>query len=639
MSWHIARKGQMLLTFPLWQLLTASSSTGDVIINTPEQLSSIIFYLNTIDKNQSVFHNHLMERPRRTATRKRPRTLESDNAELINEAVASLDSDDEFFNSGDPNALADLPPSEELEQPEEIEEQPELPKDRVNTLITENGFEFAQIEPIDDMLSELPERAGKSQKIPRNCSSPMDFAKLFFTDKLISHVIDKTNTYMQLNPEHVYVPKDPNPPKFEVEDFWNFISLYFAFALINFSIFSDAWKNDPFDLLGNDFFRNTMSRDWFFTIHRCLQADITDVTRWFNEFSNEHWRAGSRLCIDDQLDKFFGYGTGVKYIPTKMARTGVLSWEIVDERLFCKQLFWDNSLPKGPQLGRALLDILLPTLHEHHEIYIDAGLLGSYETALSLMNRGHKFLISCAANRPTWLFSSYMHGKSIPVGDCYVIGRPGMVALTYQSAKSGRMGGGKKGKMVNFLTNIPKMWRHETSVTNHIYIDNDGTPHHTPVQKVRAIFRYNRNKGFVDSLKSSLKTYDHEHRSSRLWKHQLFAIFRTALHNACILWQDHASSQINRTHHRFLQEFVTAIRTPRRLLSALSADPARKITLREHKLIPSTHQHRCRQCSERTHSVCSQCQDRDGTFVPLCMSLKRHCYVIFHDTQSVAGQV
>lgn len=187
-------------------------------------------------------------------------------------------------------------------------------------------------------------------------------------------------------------------------DFWNFFALHFALCVVNYAHVSDAWQLDVDHLFGNTFFRNKMSRNWFFTLHRCLQADISQVTSWFNQSAAKYWIPSTRVCVDDQLDKFFGHDQ-VTYIPKKMARTGIPSWEIVDQHFYCYHLLWHSTIPKQPkdEFATRLRRKLLNELPQNSEVYIDAGILGSFETALELGERGHNFLISCAANRPHWL--------------------------------------------------------------------------------------------------------------------------------------------------------------------------------------------------------------------------------------------
>ncbi len=556
------------------------------------------------------------------------RSLSALDAEFITsdlEEIIPEEEDADFVTPQNFNEVNHNLPQRPQETPEG-RRQPRSDEDITNSL-REKGFLFGQsISNVDQTLSELEHEHGSPKSIPRSTSTPLDYFQLCFNSDIIDHLVDLTNCYITQNPTHVFVP---NLREIDQTDIWNFFSLYMALALVNYARIADAWVTDS-DLLGNEFFRSTMSRNKFFTIHRCLQADIDTLTNSFNHSSACYWNLGSRIGIDDQLDKFFGHGK-TKYVPKKMARTGIASWEVVDQSLYCYYLIWESTVSadttRASPFAQTLLNCILPVLPGRHEIYIDAGTLGGIDTAVALQKKGHKFLISCAANCPQWLFGDYLHSKDIQPGDCYVIGRPGLVGLTYQARKGGR--GGGKGKKVNFLTNLPGMWvKQRDTVTQSEDSDDEELGEQTQVEKPAAVFRYNKYKGFVDSLKSLLSTFDHEHRSSRLWKHQFFALLRTALHNSFLLWQAHAPRQ-DRKKYDFLVAFVKSTRTPQRLTQSITP----RDTLGTHILVNGHRSRACRVCGKRTTHTCANvtvCHDRDNQPIPMCLTLARHCYVNFH---------
>lgn len=95
------------------------------------------------------------------------------------------------------------------QRPQETPEsgkQPRSNEDITNSL-HEKGFLFGQsITNVDQTLSELEHRYGSPKLIPRSTSTPLDYFKLFFDSDIIDHLVNQTNSYIDTNPEHVYVP-------------------------------------------------------------------------------------------------------------------------------------------------------------------------------------------------------------------------------------------------------------------------------------------------------------------------------------------------------------------------------------------------------------------------------------------------
>jgi hypothetical protein len=169
------------------------------------------------------------------------------------------------------------------------------------------------------------------------------------------------------------------------------------------------------------------------------------------------------------------------------------------------------------------------------------------------------------------------------------------------------------------------MWAAEKG-TIFVKRSEEDRAHEEEVTKISAIFRYNKYKGFVDIRKSETVQFDHQHHCTRLWKHQLFSIFRTMLLNSCILWRNRAPTQSDRAPYDFLVAIVRSARTPTHYLHA----PPSKKSLCDHRLAKGGGFLTCRSCKKRSQWVCSECRDPDSTHIPLCGTLARHCFILFH---------
>jgi hypothetical protein len=90
-----------------------------------------------------------------------------------------------------------------------------------------------------------------------------------------------------------------------------------------------------------------------------------------------------------------------------------------------------NYLNKSERLSEKMIDIIEDRLDRTITVAIDAGPCGSWEVAQKLHKEGHKFVISCATNRPSWLWS-WMKSKIQKFGDyCYSTSGNGITAIAW----------------------------------------------------------------------------------------------------------------------------------------------------------------------------------------------------------------
>ena len=89
------------------------------------------------------------------------------------------------------------------------------------------------------------------------------------------------------------------------QDIINFWCLEFATSLVKMKRYRWYWstENTYNGLLGNNFFKRTMSYSKFQLLRRAFQADICEFREHFNSVNKQYWSCGNYICIDDDLDK------------------------------------------------------------------------------------------------------------------------------------------------------------------------------------------------------------------------------------------------------------------------------------------------------------------------------------------------
>lgn len=325
---------------------------------------------------------------------------------------------------------------------------------------------------------------------PSPARSELEWFHTYLTSDNLDQIVDQTNNYMHQYPKRV----SGSPHDTTQEELRAFFTCLLAFSVTDYATFNLAWeRKDHTGLFGNAFLQSLMSFTRFKTLYRCINADTVAWTRHFNLVNSQVWRLSDHVDFDDDLDRFMGRpgAEGVKYVPKKKAKRGIATWRIVDLHKFCYFLLWEAEFAA---LGQGLLSArimreLLARMNgaRHRTIYLDAGTLGGWESVELLLKERHSFIISHAANRPTWLFSDLLH---TPIHrprahDWVSIGNGKVVAVTYAAKKVNR-----PVKLVNFTTNLPGLT---------VAAASDGKP--------SIVEEYNKHKGYVDCLKAEFNEY------------------------------------------------------------------------------------------------------------------------------------
>ncbi len=555
-------------------------------------------------------HQEKLARPQR----KRSKPARYDEDEIVEETQRQQE-EDEIEEEEEP-ALDEVP-EEEPERPR-LPEKAKKPKsgrkkktdqerhDRSVAKLKERGFSTVPLEMKAEDGSEVKKYhpvtvvGGPKHRAPN--ATPLEMFRRFFTDEVINHVVEQTNTWMKGNPKKV----GGRLAVLDQPTLLNFVALLFASTLVDYREWELAWKDRAAGLFGNAFFQDTMPYTHFRAIYRGLNADVERVTRWLNEASQREWTLGGDVDFDDDLDHFSGRGK-TKYVPKKEAKNGIASWRGVDNLLYCYHLVWEDkvAVTAGPVSLEVLEQLLTPLLPlASRNIYIDAGLLGGWEVVERLLKTKHHFLISHATNRPGWLFGNMLH---IPVFKLKkhtwrTLSSPRVTAIAFGAAKkAGPM------KKVNFTTDMPGL----------------GDPDPSDAQRPRAVPVYNAHKGYVDSLKSIFNTYALSHRTLRLWKHQFIVVLFLKLHNAYRLWYHSAVDDDERKKRpliSFIEQLALGLRSVRPLPHPLGT--AEWATALWHEYQQFGERGRCRICSARVKVGCAVCQ------VYLCVA--KDCFRLFH---------
>jgi hypothetical protein len=152
--------------------------------------------------------------------------------------------------------------------------------------------------------------------------------------------------------------------------------------------------------------KSTLSKYKFRLINRHLSAKLEFVRDYVNVTSQRYYSPTINVSADDQLQKWKGRGRYKRKIQRKADKTGLLSWELVDDYGYCvcskfehvMAEQWESEGSTLPKNQYYLQQLLMSLDNNQHIVVCDQGVLGGFENAQYLLDKGFKFIMTC---RPT----------------------------------------------------------------------------------------------------------------------------------------------------------------------------------------------------------------------------------------------
>jgi hypothetical protein len=190
-------------------------------------------------------------------------------------------------------------------------------------------------------------------------SEPIDLFKLFFTEELIGELVQYTNqnaeqqrakppSYIHRRPRRAdEPPRESNRPwrPVTVDELYRFLAVQIHMGLHIEACIKDYWKRSP-DFGVQHAVADYMSRDRFEQIDRylyCCPVRSNKDPAFSNTFerievlsdhirqqSQQYWRPGKHLAIDESMTLFMGRAHETTTIECKAASTGYKVWMLGD---------------------------------------------------------------------------------------------------------------------------------------------------------------------------------------------------------------------------------------------------------------------------------------------------------------------
>ena len=99
----------------------------------------------------------------------------------------------------------------------------------------------------------------------------------------------------------------------------HYLGLDYATAMVKVKRLRWYWRVEKplSSLIGNDYFKNTMSGSLFCNIRRGFQENLEEFMAHYNNVSKKYWNLAERVCFDDDLEKCESKSSEKMYISRK----------------------------------------------------------------------------------------------------------------------------------------------------------------------------------------------------------------------------------------------------------------------------------------------------------------------------------
>ncbi|XP_053977063.1 piggyBac transposable element-derived protein 4-like [Hylaeus volcanicus] len=181
---------------------------------------------------------------------------------------------------------------------------------------------------------------------PESCVEPIDFFKLFFTDELLSNIIEQTNRYANEKIKEKNLSKRSiwnNWVDVTVEEMSAFIGVILNMGIIITRNLKDYWSQQhnsriPFFY---EIFRRARFQQIFWMLHlhvnvsndKSITTRIQKIGNYLDYIDNkfkEYFVPGKELYVDESIVKFKGRSSFVTYNPKKLTKWGIRIYILVD---------------------------------------------------------------------------------------------------------------------------------------------------------------------------------------------------------------------------------------------------------------------------------------------------------------------
>lgn len=387
----------------------------------------------------------------------------------------------------------------------------------------------------------------------RDCKSPLEVWKLFFTDNMIEEITFNTNIYIDTIKDNYNIDRHCKPTN-SVE-LRAVIGLLYMLGVMKMSHLNleDVWSRDS---LGIEFFPLVMPLYRFKFLLRALRFDnihtredrklidrlapIRDIFEEFVENCQKHYNVSPFVTVDEMLEAFRGRCGFRQYIKSKPARYGVKIFAMC-----CAKSFYTSNLeiyagsqPDGPfkidNSGQSVVNRLIqPISGTGRNVTVDNWFC-SVPLCSDLLHNHRLTLVGTLRKNKKEIPPNFIDLKKVPVGASQFGFKESFTLVSYKA---------KKNKQVVLLSSMHS----DDAIDNNVDSPTYGKP--------EIILFYNSSKGGVDTVDKFKEHYSVARTTNRWSMTVFYSLLNISSLNSYIILKENTNAPNMKRRH-FLQELA-----------------------------------------------------------------------------------
>lgn len=372
--------------------------------------------------------------------------------------------------------------------------------------------------------------SGMKRQISR-FGTPLNYFELFFSEELVSFIVEKTNQYRIHKMKNSFVK--PYEQAATLSEIYCFFAMRLLMSRVKKLHYSEYWTKDKF--LRTDIFGRIINRDRYVFLLRMLYfSEITTTTFdklvKIREFCNKlrlsfqnNFNPFCNICIDESLLLYKGRLSFKQYIPSKRNRFGIKSFILCDCKTgyvlnFIVYAGSDSNVTKITEKslgksGEIVISLLESYLGKKHTLFVD-----NWYTSPALFAYLHDNMTNACGTVKRRRKDMPTMNEKLKTGEICFRSSPNMLALKWQDKRE-----------VYMLTTC-----HSAD-----FVNTKKVNYRTKqvIQKPSCIVDYTANMGAIDNRDKVISNVESVRKSTKWYKKYFFHLLDVAIWNAFCLYK------------------------------------------------------------------------------------------------------
>lgn len=205
-----------------------------------------------------------------------------------------------------------------------------------------------------------------------------------------------------------------------------FLASLLVIGLVTHPEILDYFMLDPEGIFGNEWMKLHFTAHIWHFIKANISVPAQSIVELIRSNAKDMWNPSQHLVVDEMMIPFTGKWRYRQYVKGKPHNTGMQTlllkatdaigikvYGLADSENFLFDFFFVGESPLNPtqpkQIVIKFIDDLIEIYGPRQWVIVADSFYSSLDLAKLLHQRNVLFILSCQANRPSWLYSQFLH--------------------------------------------------------------------------------------------------------------------------------------------------------------------------------------------------------------------------------------